>query len=218
MKNYDQLALKTFIRGLQGRIQDMIRLRNPDSLEQAISYVLEEENFMHYQRQNNHSYNSSNLLHSKPNFPKPQNNYFKPNNFHNSSFSNPRYGNFNSSFPSQPINIQPNQNVAPKQYFTNQQVFEKPRNVFQPSNRTFSRPEHMTTSSRNANFPTPMSISTRNTNFSKPQHPNQLYNFEENKFTCQHDEQVAGPSRIESQQELNSNENFREVDLNNPIT
>nr|CAH7748166.1 unnamed protein product [Callosobruchus chinensis] len=50
IKNYDELCLKTFIRGLTGRVQDMVRLRNPDSLELAISYVLEEENFMLHQR------------------------------------------------------------------------------------------------------------------------------------------------------------------------
>nr|CAH7763946.1 unnamed protein product [Callosobruchus chinensis] len=59
IKNYDELCLKTFIRGLTGRVQDMVRLRNPDSLELAISYVLEEENFMLHQRQSGQSQNSS---------------------------------------------------------------------------------------------------------------------------------------------------------------
>lgn len=41
--NYDELALKTIIRGLTGRIQDMVRLRNPNSLEAAISLVIEKK-------------------------------------------------------------------------------------------------------------------------------------------------------------------------------
>ncbi|CAH1977945.1 unnamed protein product [Acanthoscelides obtectus] len=67
IKNYDELCLKTFIRGLTGRVQDMVRLRNPDSLELAISYVLEEENFMLHQRQFNQS--SGNIAFSQ-NLPK----------------------------------------------------------------------------------------------------------------------------------------------------
>lgn len=42
--NYDKLDLKTFTRGLSDRIQEMVRLRNPNSLELVISLVLEEEN------------------------------------------------------------------------------------------------------------------------------------------------------------------------------
>ena len=46
---YDNLALKTFIRGLSGHLQTVIRLRNPNSLEQAMCYVTEEENFKYTQ-------------------------------------------------------------------------------------------------------------------------------------------------------------------------
>jgi hypothetical protein len=36
---YNKLALKTFIRGLQPQLQNIIRLRNPDTLEQAMAYL-----------------------------------------------------------------------------------------------------------------------------------------------------------------------------------
>lgn len=62
IKNYENLALKTYIRGLTGRVQDMVRLRAPTSLELAISYVLEEENFILSQKQN------LNIQNSFPNF------------------------------------------------------------------------------------------------------------------------------------------------------
>jgi hypothetical protein len=56
---YNKLALKIFILRLQPQLQNIIRLRNPDTLEQAMAYVTEEENFrysqnfaplLHYQR------------------------------------------------------------------------------------------------------------------------------------------------------------------------
>lgn len=74
LKNYDELALKTFIRGLSGRIQDMVRLRNPDSIELAISYVLEEENFLLNQRQTSSFRNMAQKPSQRPqlpSFPRP---------------------------------------------------------------------------------------------------------------------------------------------------
>lgn len=49
LQSYDNLALKTFIKGLTGQLQNNIRLRNPDSLEKAMSLVIEEENFSYSQ-------------------------------------------------------------------------------------------------------------------------------------------------------------------------
>lgn len=48
IKNYDELTLKTFIRGLLNPIKTNVRLRNPDSLEKATSLLIEEEHFVHY--------------------------------------------------------------------------------------------------------------------------------------------------------------------------
>nr|CAI5820952.1 unnamed protein product [Callosobruchus analis] len=162
-KNYDELCLKTFILGLTGRVQDMVRLRNPDSLELAISYVLEEKNFMLHQRQSGQSQNN-NSNQNFQNHSQPQ----LPVQFSNVSYqpkiaSFPRYPNTLSqprnTFPSEPINIQPRQSMPPTRFFTNQQVFGKqnfpPRNVnvFKPTGQVpQTRPEPMSTSTRNANF------------------------------------------------------------------
>ncbi|KAK5647982.1 hypothetical protein RI129_002874 [Pyrocoelia pectoralis] len=91
----------------------MVRLRNPNSLELALSYVLEEENFVHYQRQNYNNYNNFKSENSNSNFLRNQNTQSKPNAFQNSSVpnTNSRYDNYKSPFPSQPINIQPNQTI-----------------------------------------------------------------------------------------------------------
>lgn len=61
IKNYNDLALKTFIRGLQNPIQTNVRLRNPENLEKAMSLLIEEENFLY-------SSQKSNTLNTQPNF------------------------------------------------------------------------------------------------------------------------------------------------------
>lgn len=180
IKNYDDLALKTFIRGLSGRIQDMIRLRNPDSLEEAISLVLEEENFALYQRQCNSlpeprpgpstsftprnfvpptSFTPRNFVMPpfqrqipRPNFTPPN---FQPANTFRNTYNHFPYTNNSSAqttpkfqWPSQPINIQP-QPAKPQKFFTNQQVFGPPRNVFKPTGQVPQhKPEPMSTTSR----------------------------------------------------------------------
>lgn len=53
IENYNELALKTFIRGLSGPIQNNVRLRDPNSLEKAMSLVIEEENFLYSQSVSN---------------------------------------------------------------------------------------------------------------------------------------------------------------------
>lgn len=53
LKNYEDLALKTFMRGLTGTIQNNVRLRNPDKLETAMGLVIEEENFLYAQNKQN---------------------------------------------------------------------------------------------------------------------------------------------------------------------
>jgi len=53
IRNYEELALKTFIRGLSGQLQNNIRLRDPNSLEKAMALVIEEENFLYAQNRSN---------------------------------------------------------------------------------------------------------------------------------------------------------------------
>lgn len=53
IKNDNDLALKAFIRGLGGQIQNNVRLRDPDSLEKAMSLIIEEEDFLCFSQRNN---------------------------------------------------------------------------------------------------------------------------------------------------------------------
>lgn len=194
IKNYDDLSLKTFIRGLSGRVQDMVRLRNPNSLEVAISYVLEEENFMLNQKQ----FRGSQIM-QKPQFNNvraPSNAAQTPNqNFNSFSYANPQnfyrpYQNMPQNsyqnsvqqrfqFPSQPIDIRPRQNMPPPKYFTNAQVFGSNRsNVFKPTGKVpQNKPEPMSISTRNTMIP-------RSTNHFKPSGPRnfmseELHNIDE---------------------------------------
>lgn len=72
IENYNKLALRTFIRGLPHFIQNNVRLRDPDTLEKAMSLVIEEENFLYSQ-------NRSNNLNSQNNYKPIQKNL--PTNF-----------------------------------------------------------------------------------------------------------------------------------------
>lgn len=49
LQTYNDLALKTFIKNLIGQLQSNVRLRNPNTLEQAMSCVIEEEYFLYIQ-------------------------------------------------------------------------------------------------------------------------------------------------------------------------
>ena len=47
LNQYEQIALRTFIRNLPGNFESVIRLRNPDSLETAVTLITEEEHFQY---------------------------------------------------------------------------------------------------------------------------------------------------------------------------
>lgn len=81
IRDYDNLALKMCIRGLSGRLQDNIRLRNPESTERAMALITE-ENFMYAQNVNN-TLNTNNykiiqkfIPANKPATQQPNRNYF----------------------------------------------------------------------------------------------------------------------------------------------
>lgn len=73
-KHYDSFALKTYINGLPYNLQLVVRLRNPTSLEQAMSFVTEEENFKNFSNPQNFTFNANRQQNSKPvqNYQKPQ--------------------------------------------------------------------------------------------------------------------------------------------------
>ena len=174
LRQYEQICLRTFIRGLTGSLQSIIRLKNPVNLETALTYVNEEENFHYSQNlfknpappktcpQNNlPNLNKNFKMQTAQNFNYQNNN--QNQNFINRPMQQPmqyvqqpmqymqqpiQYNRFpqnnQNRFPSQPINMQPRQ--INQKYFTNRQVFGPPKNVFKPNGQV------------NANKPEPMSI------------------------------------------------------------
>lgn len=187
---YNKVSLKTFIRGLTGNLQSIIRLRNPETLEQAMAYVTEEENFRYTQNiafSTNRQHSAQDKAPFRPsnntklNYQLPyqmpmtryQNPHFTP--VYNNQFSRPAFPQLPAmqfsqpkpSFPSQPINIQPRP-APPQKFFTNAQVFGKPKAI---TDRPF-KPEPMSTTSRNPTInnyrPEPMSTTSRNSTFNRP--------------------------------------------------
>lgn len=175
LNQYDNLSLKTFIRGLTGQLQTVIRLRQPDSLETAMTYVTEEENFKYVQKNAPQSFNqkqtqfnqnpvqfNQSAQFSQPNVRPIQQNLRYQNQHPGIYNQTPQIYNQPRSFrqqiepkpiwPSQPIQLQPRK-IQPKKFFTNRQVFGPPQNVFKPNpNKTFERPTPMSTTSHQPNF------------------------------------------------------------------
>lgn len=185
--HYNKTALNSFIAGCAGNLRNNMYLKKPTTLEDAIAYVNEYENF-----EKLYGNFHDPLDKQKSNVVMPRN----PNNFNNYSgnkynqrpFQNqPQYQQFfrqqpfnpnpnfapRPSWPSQPINIQPRQ-MPNQRYPTNNQVFGPPRNVFRPNQipaNQLPKPEPMSTTSRNPSF------RTNRTNFEPRKPPN--YTFEE---------------------------------------
>ncbi|XP_056631428.1 GATA zinc finger domain-containing protein 14-like [Diorhabda sublineata] len=190
INQYDKTALNTFIAGCDGTLKNNMHLRKPHSLEDAMAYVAEFENFERLygslndknnqqntpnngNRQHAHSQNSQR---DNSNFYKNPNTYqnYVPNNTpvnkYPNSYSNRQYYQPNSvqnreSWPNQPIPIQSiPQN---KRYFTNPQVFGPPKNVFKPNQipqNQLPTPEPMSTTSRNFTERTRKPINNNNNN------------------------------------------------------
>lgn len=97
VKNYEELALKTFIRGLVGQLQNNIRLRDPRNLEAAMSLVIEEENFLYSQNRSN-TINTQKFQPNQRMIPANSNGTIqKPINYQNNYSSN--FAHFNSPRP-----------------------------------------------------------------------------------------------------------------------
>lgn len=191
-RQYNQMALRTLLRNLSGNLQTIIRLKNPINIEQAITYIIEEENFAYSQNNlkqietpqyrlnsnrfndrqnfnNNHQNSNNNRRHFSNNqyrsFPQIfQNTRNQPDNAYQRNFAPIQLPVTyqNNSFPSQPIPVQPR--TINRYYPTNRQVFGPPKNGFAPTGQI------------PPNSPVPMSTTTRNTfrprqNFQNYQQP-----------------------------------------------
>ncbi|CAH0560391.1 unnamed protein product [Brassicogethes aeneus] len=165
IENYDKLTLRTYIRGLSPQIQCIIRLKNPTSLEEALTYITEEENFQYTQNlfkapptHNVRPIFSQNPQHKQNNY--AQNNHAQNNHAQNNQlYSQPKY-HYNN-----PNNYKFNLNYHQANHF--------PRNFPALQAPNCSR------------FPSqPISIQPRQNNF-KPSGPRnfraeELFNIEEN--------------------------------------
>ncbi|XP_023312154.1 circumsporozoite protein-like [Anoplophora glabripennis] len=154
-----------FITNLPIDVQTIVRIKNPDTLEEALSYVLEEEEFQNFAK----LHQTTNRI-SQPNFkptmsqnnnPPPRRNFI-PNLNQNITPRNTNNFPTTSQFPSQPINIQPKQ--VNQKFPTNKQTFGPPnrtQNVWKPNanlNQNFGKPTPMSGISHNSQFkPQPMS-------------------------------------------------------------
>lgn len=148
--NIEKLLLVTYLKYLSNQVQLGVRLKNPTCLEEAIQYVIEEENFLSLCTETKRNFSQQI---PNPMIRAPVEQKFQPS-FNNGNMTQNEYLNtpgFRPRFPSQPVQITP-RNLPERKYFTNQQVFGKPRtNVFKPTGQIPKEP------------PQPMSVVTRQT-------------------------------------------------------
>ncbi|KAJ8939894.1 hypothetical protein NQ318_023234 [Aromia moschata] len=141
--NYNNIAKTMFITNLPMHIQTIVRIKNPESLEDALNFVLEEEEFQNFAKLHQNT-QKSNLALPKPSIPSYRNHIENSNS--NRNFIPPQTAHYQNQpqFPSQPINIQPQQI---KQHFpTNRQTFGPSKQNVWKSNQNKNLPK-----------PTPMS-------------------------------------------------------------
>lgn len=162
---YQKLALKTFLAGLREPLGTTIRSMRPDSLTDAIQFVIQEGNIKYFQ---------NNLpqvkINPKPNMPPRFTNFnqnynqrpFTHFNAHTNQYQ------FRPHFPSQPVPIRPNPNFRPPQRFpTNTEVFGKPKNAFKPDpNKPLPRPIPMSVTTRQTYRPNNNNVNNNPNNYS----------------------------------------------------
>lgn len=196
LRQYEQATLRTFIRGLSFNLQNIIRIKTPNCLEEALSLVTEEQNFHYFQ-------NSYKNLHQNNSFT----NYPTNNNYNNYN-TNVQNAQTKPAFPTGPINIQ-TRPVPPRRFPTNAEVFGKPKNinVFKPTGQTpTNKPEPMSTTSRNS------SLQYKKPNFFKPSGPRnfiseELHQIDENLNDSSKLNHGLGHDNINRDNEGQDNEN-----------
>lgn len=173
MKNriYDNLALQTYLHGLQGQLGLAIRLQHPENLESAMSLVIEEENFMyaekHYNKNNagigsNLSRSSNNLV--KNTYTPSPSMQINPMRY---AFAAPQQPQNAFAFPQRPVNPFNSQQRPMNSTFampqqTRNQFFQQPR-PFNMTGFNSSQRQHVMPQRSNQEYtPTPMETSTRN--------------------------------------------------------
>lgn len=80
INEYGNLVTKTFINGLNYHMQLIVRLKNPQSLEEAITHAIEEENFIYFKNRQNSTHKINTNTHNTLNQHNKPNNFRPPNN------------------------------------------------------------------------------------------------------------------------------------------
>lgn len=128
--HYEEFALKTFINGLPYNMQLVVRLKNPNSLEQAMSFVTEEENFVYFKTGQNQNFRQP-IHNTIPYRPRPM------------TLPKPNIPNFRPNIPIHPQPLQPNFNFP--QYRPQFPVINNPPRfgqfpAFGTQSNTFNQP------------------------------------------------------------------------------
>lgn len=204
-------AVTVLISNTSSDLRTLLMIKNPKNIDEATSLVINHTS-MEQQINSRHHYqlntpikiqkgdhNSKQNLHNIPNnyrMPHFQNIQNHTQNFNQSTQFQRQLSpmcNFKPQFPSQPINVQ-TRNI-PKKYYTNEQVFGKPINVFSPQN-----------SHKPQNTPKPMSITSQLTskNFNQNKQPNHFRQTGPRNFISEELTNIEIPE----QSAYYSNENF----------
>lgn len=187
---YHKLALKTFLSGLKEPLGTTIRCMRPKDLNEALQFIIQEENTQYYQNLTNKNYMQQVPVQTRPimqqlgpinNFNRPVNNVPR-NPFNNQmhSFNRQAQNNspFNNQMPSFNHYAQNNQFRQQQNSFPSQPIHIQPRmnnpqqkfftnsQVFKQPNQNVSRPNQNVfkpNPNRNLPNPTPMSGVSRQT-------------------------------------------------------
>lgn len=137
-------TLTTFLAGLREPLGSTIRAMRPQNLAIAIQYIQEENNIRYLQR--SHAPPPT-LVHKR--IPPVQLQQGTPRFMQNPgpTWQAPQVQ--RPQFPQGPINITPRVNPPQQRFFTNQQVFGKPQNVWKPQGAPQPKPVPMSTTTRN---------------------------------------------------------------------
>lgn len=230
IQQFDDLCLKTFINNLNYHMQLVVRLKDPDSLEQALAFVREEENFIQFKNKSNsntknmptgnnnknknpfnnaygfghYSGNVPRMPHYSGNVPGTtfNNNLFRPNNFQN--FARPNY--FNSS------NFVRNPNMPFNNQYTRPQWFNP--------NTNFNRSVQRTNTNNNPNrsAPEPMDTSSGNTRINTIQRPRQNNPVAQELFNQSVNTLTENNTEIDSTQETNIDETNNDYQYKNDFS
>ncbi|KAH1014405.1 hypothetical protein HUJ04_003246, partial [Dendroctonus ponderosae] len=103
IEHYVSLALKTFLSGRQYHMQLEVRLKNPENLEEALAFVIEEEHFMNFSKHQNAMTHSSIMQPSSKIFTPLSNTPMRPlyKPITQPPFSNPNFARPTSTFNNQ---------------------------------------------------------------------------------------------------------------------